>query len=93
MTPAKTTESIPKCVQEMAINGQEPPERYCHRNGVFGGGLDASCLPLMEIPVIDIGLLASPSSNRQDELQKLHSALSLFGCFMVWLYNQIGLLD
>ncbi|XP_015581845.1 2-oxoglutarate-dependent dioxygenase 11 isoform X2 [Ricinus communis] len=77
---AKKTESVAKHVKEIAVNGQEPPRNYCYRDGV-GGGLDICCLPPVEIPVIDVGLLASPSTSRQ-ELKKLHSALSSFGCFM-----------
>ncbi|XP_050204222.1 codeine O-demethylase-like [Mercurialis annua] len=47
-----------------------------------GEGVDTCCccLPLLETPVIDFALLASPSPCRQ-ELDKLCSALSSFGCF------------
>ncbi|XP_050227295.1 2-oxoglutarate-dependent dioxygenase 11-like [Mercurialis annua] len=67
-SPAKRTGSVANCVRE-------PPAR----NGVGVG--DISCLPLIDVPVIDLYLLAPPSSCTQ-ELEKLRSALSSFGCFL-----------
>ncbi|KAJ4709094.1 2-oxoglutarate (2OG) and Fe(II)-dependent oxygenase superfamily protein [Melia azedarach] len=75
--PAKT-ETISKTVQDLIISGQELPQNYIYK------GSDAATLgasqPLGQIPIIDIGLLTSPSSSRE-ELDKLRSALSFWGCF------------
>ncbi|XP_021647997.2 protein SRG1 [Hevea brasiliensis] len=67
-------------VQELSIIGKEPPQNYFHK-GSDAGILDAS-VPLIQIPVVDIGLLASPSTWTH-ELHKLRSALSSWGCFQV----------
>ncbi|CAK7324038.1 unnamed protein product [Dovyalis caffra] len=72
-------ESQSKSVQELVMYSEEPPERYFYEDGV-NGVLDSS-LPVLEIPVIDIVRLASPST-RGEEVEKLHSALSSCGCFM-----------
>ncbi|XP_050204377.1 codeine O-demethylase-like [Mercurialis annua] len=50
------------------------------KDGV-GKSVDTCCLPLMETPVIDFSLLASPSPCRQ-ELDKLYSSLSSCGFFL-----------
>ncbi|KAF5482253.1 hypothetical protein F2P56_002838 [Juglans regia] len=63
-------------VQELLINGEELPEKYIHKDG-DGGVLD---VPLMEVPVVDLSLLASSLTSRE-ELEKLRSALSSWGCF------------
>jgi hypothetical protein len=71
---------ISNSVQEMALNGEEPPVKYfCKGNDV--GVLDAS-VPLIDIPVVDLGLLTSPSTSAQ-ELEKFHLAASSWGCFQV----------
>lgn len=75
-------------VQELAaINSRQVPERYI-REGV--GALDAS-FPVLDVPTIDVQLLASSSSTSGDELDKLRSVLSSFGCFQVcFLANFCG---
>ncbi|XP_050204214.1 protein SRG1-like [Mercurialis annua] len=82
--PAEKIESAGR-VQEMSINGQDPPTRYCYRDGV-GVGSD---IPVMEIGVIDVALLASPSTAKL-QLQNLRSALSSFGCFMAINHGMSG---
>ncbi|KAJ0090688.1 hypothetical protein Patl1_13930 [Pistacia atlantica] len=67
-----------KSVQELSMNGQELPQNYIYKDS-DGGIFDAS-LPIMEIPIIDIALITSPSSSKE-ELEKLRSALSFWGCF------------
>ncbi|KAL3585432.1 hypothetical protein D5086_012299 [Populus alba] len=77
---AAKAELISNSVQEMALNGKEPPVKYfCKGNDV--GVLDAS-VPLIDIPVVDLGLLTSPSTSAQ-ELEKFHLAVSSRGCFQV----------
>ncbi|KAJ6731842.1 hypothetical protein OIU79_003049 [Salix purpurea] len=73
-------ELMSNSVQEMAASGQEPPVKYFYK-GNDGGVLDSS-VPLIEIPVVDLGLLSSPSTSAQ-ELEKLKLALSTWGCFQV----------
>ncbi|CAN1774758.1 Jasmonate-induced oxygenase 4 [Linum perenne] len=70
-------------VQELAICGQDPPQIYNY-SGTGAGALNAS-VPLVEIPVVDVGRLISSPSTDSEELQKLCSALSSWGCFQVLL--------
>ncbi|KAE7997662.1 hypothetical protein FH972_002277 [Carpinus fangiana] len=65
-----------KAVQELVIDGDQLPEKYIHKGG-DGGVLD---VPLVQIPVVDLALLSSFSTSTE-ELQKLRSALSSWGCF------------
>ncbi|WCJ28862.1 2-oxoglutarate (2OG) and Fe(II)-dependent oxygenase superfamily protein [Euphorbia peplus] len=76
---ASTTESTPKSVQEIAVNGQDPPEKYFFKGSDLH--LDAA-VPLINVAVIDLRLLTSPST-RSPELLKLRSALTSWGCFQV----------
>ncbi|KAF8393132.1 hypothetical protein HHK36_021373 [Tetracentron sinense] len=72
--------SLSKLVQELAINGDEPPPRYFFKDGK-DEPIKASPL-LSSIPIIDLGLLSSSSSpSTKEELEKLRSALSTWGCF------------
>ncbi|CAN0901140.1 Protein SRG1 [Linum grandiflorum] len=74
--------SVATPVQELAIAGQEPSERYNYR-GNDAGSLNAS-VPLIEIPVIDVGrLISSCPSAESDQLAKLSFALSTWGCFQI----------
>ncbi|KAK7270649.1 hypothetical protein RJT34_25960 [Clitoria ternatea] len=66
---------LSKRVQEMVLNGEEPPPPYvCRDDDIMSS---ASSCPL---PIIDFGILSSPTKQKQ-ELQKLKSALSSWGCF------------
>ncbi|PON68555.1 Oxoglutarate/iron-dependent dioxygenase [Parasponia andersonii] len=56
----------------------EVPEKYIKKDR-NGEPLDDH-FPVMEIPVIDLGVLWT-SSNSRDELEKLRSALGSWGCF------------
>ncbi|KAF8393131.1 hypothetical protein HHK36_021372 [Tetracentron sinense] len=80
LIPTKVV-SLPKLVQELAINGEEPPPRYFFRDGK-DAPIKASPL-LSSIPIINLGLLSSSSSSpsANEELEKLRSALSSWGCF------------
>ncbi|PIN22215.1 Iron/ascorbate family oxidoreductase [Handroanthus impetiginosus] len=71
-----------KQVQEMVENGDELPHRYIwsDMNSNYGP-VDLNVPPATEIPVIDVGRLVSSSSAMDDELVKLRSALSSWGCF------------
>ncbi|KAM1397016.1 hypothetical protein ACFX2I_014639 [Malus domestica] len=70
-----------KTVQEVLIQGEQVPEKYIHK--VEDGGVqvpNASAAQLMDVPVIDLALLAA-SSISVDELEKLRSSLATWGCF------------
>ncbi|KAJ7979009.1 2-oxoglutarate (2OG) and Fe(II)-dependent oxygenase superfamily protein [Quillaja saponaria] len=67
-------QSLPKSVQEMAINGDEPPQEFIVKESKFGPK-ETSAISI-PIPIIDVRLLSS-----EDELEKLRSALSSGGCF------------
>lgn len=63
-------------VQELMNRGAEVPDRYRYQDPPFGA--ISSSFPSVEIPVIDFNHLTTP-----EEIQKLHSALSSWGCFQV----------
>lgn len=65
-----------KTVQELAAtNRNEVPERYICK-GDNGGVLDDS-FPVLDVPTIDFGLLASSTAGGE-ELEKLRSAQLLW---------------
>lgn len=72
-----------KTVQELALNPENLPKSYIHEQG--GAGFRDALLPSESegIPVVDLHLLTSPSTAQQQELAKLHYALSTWGCFQV----------
>lgn len=65
-----------KPVQEIVENGIQFPNEYIWEDANYGV-IDAFA-PLAEIPVIDIARL-----NSVEELDKLRSALTSWGCFQV----------
>lgn len=68
-------------VQEMVNHRvHELPNKYICKDPVYDGSKNPTSLPSIEIPVIDMSRLTT-----DEELQKLHSALSSFGCFQVLL--------
>ncbi|KAA8540512.1 hypothetical protein F0562_024569 [Nyssa sinensis] len=72
-------ELLSKRVQEMVLNGEEPPQLYICRDG--DDTEDDSTL-ISPIPIIDMSLLScSTRSTYEEELQKLKSALCSWGCF------------
>lgn len=78
---------LSKRVQEMVINGEQPPHLYICRNDSDEAEADQGdpSHKLSSIPIINIGVLSSSESTpaQVDELQRLHSALSSWGCFQV----------
>lgn len=64
-------------VMEMPINSQEPPGQFIVKETRFGSVDDSP--PLASIPIVDLSQLFSS----EDELDKLRSALSSWGCFQV----------
>jgi hypothetical protein len=78
--------TLSKSVEEMSINGYEPPQEYIVKDCRFGS--IESSPSLGSIPVIDISILSLSSSHDpkevENELEKLRSALSSSaGCFQV----------
>lgn len=70
---------LSKRVQEMVLNGDEPPPPYVCRDDESIQNVPPA---LCSIPIIDFELLSSSTKQKQ-ELQKLRSALSSWGCFQV----------
>ncbi|GLT53552.1 hypothetical protein SLA2020_268170 [Shorea laevis] len=73
---------LSKRVQEMVINGEEPPPLYVCRVGDETKEVSST---LSSIPIIDFSLLSTsaPSSKQEEEevLEQLRSALCSWGCF------------
>lgn len=67
-----------KTAHELSLDGDEPPPRYFVKQSPFG--LIDSSISSVSIPIIDLSLL---SSSNEDELKKLGSALTSWGCFQV----------
>ncbi|KAI4379512.1 hypothetical protein MLD38_005795 [Melastoma candidum] len=68
-----------KTVQELVAGGGDVPDKYVHKDVPVAS---SDPIPLVDIPVIDLSLLLSPSSpSSGDELDKLRSALATWGCF------------
>lgn len=63
-------------VQELVKKRVEVPDRYRYQDPPYGA--ISSSFPSVEIPVIDFSHLTTKA-----EIQKLHSALSSWGCFQV----------
>ncbi|KAL5539444.1 hypothetical protein UlMin_044984 [Ulmus minor] len=78
LSPAEAL--LSKRVQEMVLNGEEPPHLYICRKGDEAKEVPSHLTP---IPVINFGLISSSelSIKQEDELQKLKSALHSWGCF------------
>ncbi|KAK9083225.1 hypothetical protein Scep_029696 [Stephania cephalantha] len=71
-----------KHVQELAINGDEPPQRYIRKDKGNEAPVDTSLSS--SVPIIDLHLISSPTSStqqKQDEIEKLKSALTSWGLF------------
>ncbi|GAV85795.1 2OG-FeII_Oxy domain-containing protein/DIOX_N domain-containing protein [Cephalotus follicularis] len=71
---------LAKRVQEMVLDGEEPPAPYLSRDGDEAQDISS---PSSIIPIIDLSLFSSsiPHNKQEEELQKLRSALSSWGCF------------
>ncbi|PON90057.1 Oxoglutarate/iron-dependent dioxygenase [Trema orientale] len=80
LLPAKVL--LSKRVQDMVLNGEEPPHLYICRDGADQTEEEFSTLS-SPIPIIDLKILSSSETNSEQEaeLQKLHAALSSWGCF------------
>ncbi|KAF9617074.1 hypothetical protein IFM89_033179 [Coptis chinensis] len=78
---------LEKQVQELSINGDEPPPRFIRR--------DKDDVPIntslsSSIPIIDLHVLSSPSSSSEEkdnEMEKLKLALSTWGFFQAIGHN------
>lgn len=65
--------SLTKHEQDISINSGDPPPLCTLKENP----------PLVPIPVIDISLLSSEEGEEDDELEKLRTALTTWGCFQV----------
>ena len=89
-TPTKPEKmvSLSKSVQEISMDGDEPPPPYIVRDSPFGP--IQTCPPLGSIPAVDLSLFSESSYSLhfsreevENELEKLRSALASWGCFQV----------
>lgn len=80
---------LSKRVQERAIDDEEPPHLYICRDGDEADQDVPS--QLTSIPIVDFSVLSpsEPRTKQDCELQKLHSALSSWGCFQVITYSTL----
>ncbi|KAM7508270.1 hypothetical protein LguiA_018723 [Lonicera macranthoides] len=72
-----TSTVMAKTAHELSLDGDEPPPRYFVKQSPFG--LIDSSISSVSLPIIDLTLLSS--SSNEDELKKLGSALTSWGCF------------
>ncbi|GAB4828220.1 hypothetical protein Ancab_035134 [Ancistrocladus abbreviatus] len=63
-------------IEEISLSGDQIPERYFYKKS------DSQDVPLMNSLIIDLNLLL-PSTSSVEELNKLRSALSTWGCFQL----------
>ncbi|KAE8664334.1 2-oxoglutarate and Fe(II)-dependent oxygenase superfamily protein isoform 2 [Hibiscus syriacus] len=68
---------LSKSVQEMSVNGDEPPSEFHVKNSSSGGTDSSYLLSTVSVPIIDLRFLLSS----KDELEKLRLALESGGCF------------
>ncbi|XP_060171982.1 protein SRG1 [Lycium barbarum] len=68
-----------KPVQDMVKDGDEIPDKYVCKDFQFGTIDDD--VPTTDIPVVDLKALTSSAACGKEELGKLQSALSSWGCF------------
>ncbi|KAL6223821.1 hypothetical protein ACLB2K_002679 [Fragaria x ananassa] len=80
-SPAKLELFATRTVQEQLAEGEllVPSQKYILKDGTT---LPDASVDLMDVPVIDLGLL-TPSSISEEEFDKLRSALTKWGCFQV----------
>ncbi|KAJ8560664.1 hypothetical protein K7X08_022524 [Anisodus acutangulus] len=75
--------SLSKRVQEMVLHGEEPVGPYICRSGKDVGE-NEDIMSTSPVPIIDLNRLCSSKisdKEREEELEKLRSALSSWGCF------------
>uniref|UniRef100_A0A165WWF0 Fe2OG dioxygenase domain-containing protein n=1 Tax=Daucus carota subsp. sativus TaxID=79200 RepID=A0A165WWF0_DAUCS len=78
---AETLESLVfKPVQELAVDCKTIPERYILKCPDEAFYVDP---PVIDIPVIDLNLIQSPSPSADQVLEKLRTSLSSCGCVQV----------
>ncbi|XP_057518755.1 protein SRG1-like [Amaranthus tricolor] len=83
---SRKDEIAPKLVQEIAQKMEDIPERFLLKNDKISPAIDPPSNLWNDTLLIDFSLLSSQSlssSSAQDELSKLHYALSHWGCFQV----------
>ncbi|MCL7024534.1 hypothetical protein MKW94_023372, partial [Papaver nudicaule] len=81
--PSSPSQALLKNVQELAIDGEEPPPRYVRKEGDHKEKKEVPAYESLSVPVIDFSRFSPASSSREkeDEMEKLKSALSSWGLF------------
>ncbi|CAL1359057.1 unnamed protein product [Linum trigynum] len=76
-------------VKEIPISGKNPESKY-----IRGGNHDnPSLLPLIDLPIIDLGQLTAPSQATEEADQKIRSTLSTYGCMIITNHGVESCLD
>ncbi|KMT02735.1 hypothetical protein BVRB_8g193210 [Beta vulgaris subsp. vulgaris] len=84
--PLMKLELPSKSVQELLKTAEKQvPERYIYQLSEEKSSADHSDIKYMDSPIIDLSLLSSASSSHQlqNELRKLQTAISSWGCFQL----------
>ncbi|KAI3975802.1 hypothetical protein MKX01_023228 [Papaver californicum] len=81
--PSSSSPALLKNVQELAIDGEEPPPRYIRRDGDHKEKKQVAAHESLSVPIIDVSRLLPTSSRREkeNEMEKLKSALNSWGLF------------
>ncbi|RZC80878.1 hypothetical protein C5167_043453 [Papaver somniferum] len=81
--PSSSSPGLLKNVQELAIDGEEPPPRYIRKDSDHKEKKQVPAHESLSVPIIDVSRLLPASSGREkeDEMEKLKSALNSWGLF------------
>ncbi|KAI3956797.1 hypothetical protein MKX01_027982 [Papaver californicum] len=82
--PSSSSQALLKNVQELAIDGEEPPPRYIRKDGDHKEKKQqVPADESLSVPVIDVSRLLPTSSSRdkEDEMEKFKSVLNSWGMF------------
>ncbi|RZC93694.1 hypothetical protein C5167_016323 [Papaver somniferum] len=82
-SPLQAQTSPLKYVQELAISGEEPPQKFIHKD-VNVKGQQVSTDDSLSVPIIDVSRLTTTASieEKEEEMEKLKSALNSWGMFL-----------
>lgn len=86
--PQRVSHPPAKRVQQLSMDGDEPPQRFMVQNNMNYSLINTTPPPPFahNIPIVDLSLLTKESSageQEEHELYKIRSALRSWGCFQV----------
>ncbi|KAI3889022.1 hypothetical protein MKX03_012455 [Papaver bracteatum] len=78
-----------KYVHELAVSGEEPPPKYIQKDIVNVMGKQVTEVDSLSLPIIDISRFTPDASieEKEEEMEKLKSALSSWGMFQAIGHN------